>query len=132
MTKTAVTFALVLCALPALAQDMPNWHEVEGGAWQVPPGMLADAAARVNEAASTWQRRGPRPRDVGDYEVQYQGVTKDGVRVLRMMGACHASPVPATLATRWHIVLDGGNCYYSAAYDPASKSIIYFSFNGVG
>ena len=132
MNKTAMTFALLLSLAPAMAQDMPNWHEVEGGAWQVPPEVLADAAARVNEAASTGRRGGLRPRDVGDYEVQYQGATKDGVRVLRLMGSCRAAPNPEDLAAHWHIVYDGGNCCYRAVYDVASKSIISFSFNGMG
>jgi hypothetical protein len=127
-----IVISLLACALPAAAQDLPNWYEVAGGQWNVPMATVRDAASHVQEAAdqAPWRPRGPRA--VGDYRVQYQGAVKDGKKLVRLMGACRTDPGQGDPAAQWLVVFDGGTCYYRAEYDPATKAFVYFAFNGMG
>lgn len=126
----AIVISLLACVLPAAAQDLPNWYEVAGGQWKVPTATLVQAASHVQEAANNVPWRGAA-RAVGDYHVQYQGEIKDGRKLVRLMGACKSFEGQTDMTSHWLVMMDGGTCYYQAEYDPASKTYVYFAFNGV-
>lgn len=128
----AIVITLFAWAVPATAQDLPNWYEVAGGQWQVPQQMVAQAASHVQEAADHARWSGTVLPQVGTYRVQYQGAIKDGKKLVRMMGACRTDPGEGDPTARWLVVYDGGKCYYRAEYDPASNTFVYFAFNGMG
>ena len=130
--RRALPFAIVLMAyaLPAAAQVVPNWVEVQGGTWSVPPEVVNDVAGRVQEAANKAPWGGRPVPDVDAFQVQYQGTRIDGKRIVRMVGSCRIAPGAPDMKQHWYIVNDGGNCYYSAQYDPAAQAIVYFRFNG--
>jgi hypothetical protein len=38
----------------------------------------------------------------------------------------------STLTQQWYVVFDGGECYFEATYDPATKEVVRLVFNGLG
>jgi hypothetical protein len=108
-----------------------NWHEVRGGAWAVPPYLLAEMAGMIQAEASRRQRlEKVRPMDA--YTVQYQGRMKDGERSIRLAGACSILPgvTADDLKAHFYRMSDGGNCFFDAIYDPARHRFTSFSFHG--
>ena len=128
----AIVSALLLPTLALAAADpaLPDWYEVQDGAWHVPPEIVAGAASHVQEAADHAYMSWRLPHTVGAYRVQYQGVEIDGKRLVRLMGACRIEAGAPDLTQRWYAVLDGGNCYYRAEYDPAAQTFVRFAFGG--
>jgi hypothetical protein len=63
------------------------------------------------------------------YRRQYSGLTIDGRRILVVNAFC-----AWTGDWRRHpvLVLDGGNCFFQAWFDPAKRTFTLLSVNGVG
>ena len=112
------------------APDSARWIEVEGGAWVVPPAVLAAMAAGLQAEADRHWGMGRR-RPLGDYTIQYQGQRKDGQRSIRLGGACSSQGVKADeLKKRFRLVFDGGTCFFEATYDPEVGRFLDFAFHG--
>jgi hypothetical protein len=135
----AAVFAavLVMGSCPArgapaeVAVSQSNWHEVRGGAWPVPAEVVAEMAGAI-EAEAGRHRRPETVRPMNGYIMQYQGQTNDGKRSIQVSGACRMPPGTTAddLSARFHIVFDGGNCYFDATYDPSRHGFTQFSFHG--
>lgn len=121
-------------SVSAAAQDLPQWHQVRGGRWEVPIEVAMDAANAIKASAIDIVPKNRRPmRDVAGYTVQYQGVLEEGARLVRLSGACSLwGRTPEQLRADWLVVADGGDCYYDAIYDPAVKRITAIRAHGHG
>lgn len=119
-------------SVSAIAQDLPQWYQVSGGKWEVPIEVAMDAAAAVKAAAIDIVPKNRRPmRDISTYTVQYQGIVVDGARLVRLSGACSVNGrTPESLRAAWMVILDGGDCYYDATYNPAAKRITSIHAHG--
>lgn len=53
---------------------------------------------------------------------------RPGERVISIMGIC---PEEKALWGHGSIVADGGNCFFSAIYDPQANKVLFFAFNGI-
>ena len=112
------------------APGSAHWIEVEGGAWVVPPAVVAGMAAGLQAEADRHWGMGRR-RPLGDYTIQYQGQRKDGQRSIRLGGACSLQGVKAEeLRKRFQVVFDGGTCFFDASYDPEAGRFLDFAFHG--
>jgi hypothetical protein len=67
--------------------------------------------------------------DFGSYRRQYYGVTSKGRRLVMVNALCVELP---GWRTRRVEVFDGGPCFFTAAYDPATRSFEAFAPNGFG
>ncbi|MGZ5183059.1 MAG: hypothetical protein ACXWC2_21485 [Ramlibacter sp.] len=114
----------------AQAPDPANWLEVEGGAWTVPAQVrTAMVAALELEAGRHWGTG--RRRSLDRYTVQYQGESRDGVRTVRLAGACETTGwTQERLKTAFLRVFDGGTCYFDATWDPVQGRFTGFAFHG--
>ncbi len=128
----AFVFALSLRQGAFAQEALPNWYQVIGGKWDVPLEVAMDAAAAIKASAIDNAPRNRRPmRDISAYTVQYQGVVVDGARLVRLSGACSLwGRTPESLRDGWLVIADGGDCYYDATYDPASKRITSIRAHG--
>lgn len=93
---------------------------------------LADVApveVALDSALSAARAEEPRipPDGLAGYTVQYVGVVVDGRREVYANGACGDR---ADLQTRWIFVMDGGTCYFSAAFDVSAGRLTELRFNG--
>jgi len=112
------------------APSLVRWVEVDGGVWTVPPAVLAGMAAGLQAEADRHWGMGRR-RPLGDYTIQYQGQRKDGLRSVRLGGACTSAGVEVEeLKKRFRLVFDGGTCFFEATYDPEQGRFLEFSFHG--
>ncbi|MDN4055486.1 hypothetical protein QPK32_20675 [Massilia sp. YIM B02763] len=138
----AIAALLLACHAPAGAQEqdgagpawkpmmalnpLRRWFEVQGGAWQVPDAMLGDMAAEMRKEAGA--QVAPK---LHRYIVQYQGTVAQGVRAIRVSGACTISGVDeARLSQEFIIVHDGGKCFFDATYDPEGRRFTAFHYHG--
>jgi hypothetical protein len=114
----------------AQAAEPATWVEVDGGAWTVPDEVRSAMAAGLQaEAESHWGSGRRRPLE--SYTVQYQGKTMDGVRTVKLAGACSVTGMtPERLKKAFFLVFDGGTCFFEATYDPAQGRYLSFSFHG--
>ena len=110
---------------PAIS-PLPNWFEVRGGAWRVPAAEVEEMASRMKAEVDA----SLRPR-LDTYIIQYQGELSDGARSVRLMGACdiHGTSERA-LSERFHVVFDGGKCFFDATYDPEEKRFTSWTYHG--
>ena len=110
---------------PAIS-PVPHWYEVRGGAWRVPAGVVEEMASGMKEEVDSSVRT-----RLDTYVIQYQGVSTDGVRSVRLMGACDAHGTSEReLSERFHIVFDGGKCFFDASYDPGKKRFTSLTYHG--
>nr|WP_314547186.1 hypothetical protein [uncultured Massilia sp.] len=138
----AIAALLLAClaSVPAQAQDgagpawtpttapilLKRWFEVRGGAWQVPDAMLGEMAAEMRKEAGA-----KVAAKLHTYIVQYQGKLEDGVRVIRVAGACETLGMDeARLSQAFLNVRDGGKCYFDATYDPEQRRFTEFRYHG--
>jgi hypothetical protein len=124
---------VVVLASSAYGQDLSRWHEVNGGQWRVPTSVAQEIAQHVQDAANKeGQSRYKRAPNLRDYHVQFQGISSGKSRQVKLAGACQVNGATSAMLTRaWLIVHDGGDCYFEAIYDPATKKFLRFMFNGV-
>lgn len=109
---------------PAI-NPLPNWYEVRGGTWRVPRDVVEDMAARIDGEMGS--RRGA----LHEYTIQYQGTSSGAARAIRLMGACAArTGDERQLSERFHVVFDGGRCYFDATYDAQEKRFTHFAYHG--
>lgn len=109
---------------PAI-NPLPNWYEVRGGAWRVPADVVDDMAARIK--AEVGSSENPR---LDSYVIQYQGKLAGSVRSVRLMGACQTHvKSDREFSEQFHIVFDGGRCYFDATYDPGGKRLTSFAYH---
>ena len=107
---------------PAI-NPLPNWYEVRGGAWPVPAAVVEEMAAGLKVEAGSSR--------LDKYIVQYQGEASGNVRSIRLMGACDTQGAKEwEFSERFHVVFDGGKCYFDATYDPEEKRITYLTYHG--
>ncbi|MFK3736603.1 hypothetical protein [Massilia sp. TN1-12] len=111
---------------PAAPILLKRWFEVRGGAWQVPDAMLSEIAAEMRkEAGATVAPK------LHTYIVQYQGMLTNGVRVIRVAGACETLGMDETrLSQAFLNVRDGGKCFFDATYDPDQRRFTAFHYHG--
>lgn len=130
---TLLCLALISSGLVSADEPAPgsaHWIEVEGGAWVVPPAVVAGMAAGLQAEADRHWGMGRR-RPLGDYTIQYQGQRQDGQRLIRLGGACSLQGVKAeALRKRFRVVFDGGTCFFDANYDPEAGRFLDFAFHG--
>jgi hypothetical protein len=66
------------------------------------------------------------------YIIQYQGISSDGTRSVRLMGACDTHGTSErNLSEAFHAVFDGGKCYFDAAYDLDEKRFTSLRYHGL-
>ena len=113
-------------ALKPAINPVPHWYEVRGGAWRVPADVVEEMAARIEaEAGSSVRAR------LHGYTIQYQGVSSDSARSVRLMGACDTHGVSERyLSEAFYQVFDGGKCFFDAAYDPEEKRFTSLKYHG--
>lgn len=138
----AIAALLLACHAPVRAQEqdggnpgwkpmtplnpLKRWFEVRGGAWQVPDAMLGEMAAEMRKEAGAVVAA-----KLHRYIVQYQGTLVNGVRAIRVAGACETLGTDeARLSQAFFIVHDGGKCFFDATYDPEEKRFTAFQFHG--
>lgn len=114
-------------ALKPAINPVPRWYEVRGGAWRVPADVVEEMATRIEiEVGSSVRSR------LDEYVIQYQGISSDGTRSVRLMGACDTHGTSERyLSEAFHVVFDGGKCYFDAAYDPDEKRFTSLRYHGL-
>lgn len=111
---------------PAAPILLKRWFEVRGGAWQVPDAMLGEMAAEMRKEAGA-----KVAAKLHTYIVQYQGTLTNGVRAIRVAGACETLGMDeARLSQAFLIVHDGGKCFFDATYDPEQGRFTEFRYHG--
>jgi hypothetical protein len=122
---------VAMWAVSAFAFDSAQWINVKGGTWSPTPGALADLEAALRPTLiPAAQKRGRLPK-WEEYTFQYQGrSTLLGRQFVYVNALC--SHEGRNLSQDWVTVFDGGACYFSAKYDPATKRIYDLVVNGVG
>jgi hypothetical protein len=109
---------------PAIS-PVPHWYEVRGGAWRVPADVVEEMAARIG--AEVGLSDGAR---LDGYTIQYQGISSEGARSIRLMGACNTHGTSERyLSEAFYVVFDGGKCFFDAAYDPEEKRFTSLRFH---
>jgi hypothetical protein len=67
------------------------------------------------------------------YVIQYRGESSDGARSIRLMGACNIDGTSErALSESFHIVFDGGKCFFDATFDPEEKRFTSLTYHGHG
>jgi hypothetical protein len=137
MKLSRIVVALLVSAAPAwnasLAQGTTRWYEVSGGAWLVPEATVKEMRGSLQRSADQSHKGNGKKlvRSLSSDTVQYQGLVNEERKQVLLRGSCTVKEKSsATLASEWNLVLDGGNCYYEAVYDPLRKRFISFQFNG--
>jgi hypothetical protein len=131
--RTAIPLALVVgVCLPTLAESFGPWYQVSGGAWRVPPTLVAEMRGQIQGAADraspAQERKAP---SIAEYTVQFQGRLRGSGKSVLLRGSCDAEGISSRdLGRQWRIVFDGGPCYFTATYDPSAKQFLSFIFNG--
>lgn len=112
---------------PAI-NPLPHWFEVRGGAWRVPAADVEEMASRIKaEVDASLRAR------LDTYIIQYQGESSGGAKLIRLMGACDIHGTSERdLSERFHIVFDGGKCFFDATYDPEEKRFTSLTYHGRG
>jgi hypothetical protein len=134
--RIKVFVACLLLAAFGLAQsaDLSRWHEVRGGTWKVDRALWEEMKAQIQAAANPTQHGVEKvhTRDVSDFYVQLQGLSENGRSIVRLSGACSllGDDAVESLDRAWYEVYDGGDCFFDALFDPASKRLVRFGFNG--
>lgn len=119
-----------MSTIAALAFNSAHWIHVKGGAWDPTSGVLAELEAALRPALAAAARNRGRLPKWDEYTFQYQGrTTLLGRKFVYVNAFC--SHEGRDLTQDWVIVLDGGACYFSAKYDPATKLIYDLEVNGV-
>lgn len=113
---------------PHAVGPMPHWYEVGGGAWQVPPEILQQIAARLKarlDANEYYSKPG------ADYAIQFRGEFAGARRIVRLFGTCTSEYIPPSMLSDDFIVIrDGGECNFDAEYDAAEQAISTFKYYG--
>lgn len=137
MKSSSIVFAGALLASllgSARADGAPRWYEVSEGGWRVPAGLIPEMRSKIQEAANAAVASSvtKERRSISNDTFQYQGifVGKAKTRAVQVWGMCKTDWSPAKLRSHWATVVDGGNCYYTATYDPIKKKFLSFMFNG--
>ena len=134
------------CAAPRVLitpEQANSWQRSQlfgipkGPYWQPAPEQLRDferQLALILEAERSGYRSEltdiGRPGLFHSYGVQFIGFERDGRRLIKANGFCNRE-LFAKASSSWILVLDGGECFFEATYDPATRTIESFGFHGV-
>jgi hypothetical protein len=108
---------------PAIS-PLPNWYEVRGGAWRVPKEIVEEMFSLIRA------EMGFASAEFNKYVIQYQGESSGTSHLIRLSGACDTHGInEREFSERFHIVYDGGKCFFDATYDLKEKRFSYFAFH---
>jgi len=108
----------VLAALAAVADE--RWILVEGGSWVPDAALVGQLRERIGPAVTAQARAAGRElRPWATYTFQYQGQEEGGRRFVFVNAFC-VHDEARDLRRQMVLVSDGGTCFFSVRYDPAS------------
>ena len=127
-----VVFGLILsiscCALNSL-----KWIEFNGGAWRPDEGMLSELETKLKPVVLAKSVHRGRVHDWDSYTFQYEGRSPLlGEKYIYVNAFCDEPINHPNLKNKWVTVFDGGACFFSAKYEPATKRLFDVEVNGVG
>jgi hypothetical protein len=119
----------MLSTLLAVAIAIGSWVQVPGGSWDPDPASVADAKTKLRPYATEQARlRKSKLPAWNEYTFQYHGREIDGHKLIYVNAFC-IDP-PDDIRKQMVFVFDGGNCFFSAYYDPINKTFTSIRFNG--
>lgn len=124
-------FSAIFCAA-AMAHDLHRWNEVEGGIWSPSHFLVVLMDSQIDAlilATATKENKTTPPLD--RYTFQYQGQQTGAQKIIKIHAYCHA-PQDFNPRHHWHVVADGGSCFFEALFDASSHSFSQFRFHGEG
>ena len=105
---------------------------ISGPFWTPTESQVRDLEQRLPDflKSSTEPRANLIQPKLAGYKRQYFGFTIVGKRQILLNAFCDAGGPKDYWRSQVVFVLDGGECYFQASYDPATKSFTSLSING--
>lgn len=107
-----------------------TWIEVQGGDWK--PSQLDLVSMKMQIQLHVEQEanaQGVVAREWDGFFFQYQGIIRDGQKLIALQGLCHPFN-EEYLEIEFIVVSDGGPCIFGMRFDPETNQFSRVNFNG--
>jgi hypothetical protein len=126
-----IVFGLVL-SISCYALDSPKWIEMNGSGWKPDVEMLSELETKLKPVVLEKSVHRGRIHDWETYTFQYEGRSPLLREKYIYVNAFCDEPINhPDLKNSWVMVFDGGACFFSAKYEPATKRLFDVKVNGV-